>query len=127
MNKPLCRIPVLLVCLLIFFVDATAQIQGPGAKRDYDRIQELERGSILQKDTVVILDTIMLYDPETYVETMKIVRSKYSVYDYSKQVLGISNPNDLLDGGEMTIANPETYEPMKIRWNASAGKIDTIQ
>ncbi len=113
--------------MLMFFVDATAQLPGPGAKRDYDRIQELERGTVLQKDTIVMLDTILLYDPETYVETMTIVTTKYSVFDYCKQILGISNPNDLIDGREMNITNPETYEPMTVRWNAPAGKIDTIQ
>jgi len=118
---------LVMTALLTCFVDANAQIPGPGAKRDYERIQELQKGSVLQKDSVVMRDTIMLYDPETYVETMKIVTSKYSVYEYCLQILGISNPNDVLDGREMTITNPETYEPMKIRWNASAGKIDTIQ
>jgi len=112
---------------MMIFTDSTAQIEGPGAKRDYERIQELKRGSVLQQDSVVLLDTIILFDPETFEEEWKIVSSKYSVFDYCKQLLGISNPNDLLDGQEMTIANPETYEPMKIRWNASESKIDTIQ
>lgn len=127
MWKSLCKITFILVCLLTFFVDAAAQLPGPGAKRDYERIKELERGTVLQRDTVVLRDTIILFDPETYVETFKVVTSKYSVFDYCKQVLGISNPNDLIDGHTMTIPNPETYEPMKVRWNVEAGKIDTIQ
>ena len=127
MWKSLLKITFVLGCLFAFFVEATAQLPGPGAKRDFERIKELERGTVLQRDTVVMRDTIMLYDPETYVETMTIVTSKYSVFDYCKQILGISNPNDLIDGREMTITNPETYEPMKVRWNAEAGKIDTIQ
>jgi len=113
--------------MMVLYTGTTAQMDGPGAKRDFDRIQELKRGSVLQQDTVVMRDTIMLYDPETFVETMQIVVSKYSVFDYCKDILGISNPNDLLDGQEMTIANPETYDPLTVRWNASTGKIDTIQ
>ena len=113
------------ICHKQAFYDA--YMTWPGAKRDYERIQELKRGTVLQQDSVVLLDTIVLFDPETFEEEWKVVTSKYSIFDYCKQLLGISNPNDLLDGQEMTIANPETYEPMKIRWNASEGKIDTIQ
>ncbi|RLD20378.1 MAG: hypothetical protein DRI69_06355 [Bacteroidetes bacterium] len=127
MSKSHLIIASTLAILLVFCADAGAQIDGPGAQRDYDRIQELKRGSVLQQDTVVLRDTILLYDPETYVETMQIVMSRYSVFDYCRDILGISNPNDLLDGQEMSIPNPETYEPMKVRWNASEGKIDTIQ
>ncbi len=125
-NSPYKITPVIAI-MMVLYTGTTAQMDGPGAKRDFDRIQELKRGSVLQQDTVVMRDTIMLYDPETFVETMQIVVSKYSVFDYCKDILGISNPNDLLDGQEMTIANPETYDPLTVRWNASAGKIDTIQ
>jgi hypothetical protein len=113
--------------MLLLVGNATGQIPGPGAERDYARIQEMKRGSVLQKDSVVIRDTVMIYDPESLDETMTIVTTVYSIHEYCQQILGVNNPNDLLDGREMKIANPETYEPMTIRWNASAGKIDTIQ
>lgn len=115
------------IAIFIFSVDTFAQMPGPGAKRDADRIKELEKGSVLVNDTIVVIDTVIVFDPETFEETMTIVESKFSLFDYYQQVLGVSDPNELLDGKERTISNPVTYEPMKIRWNAAAGKVDTIQ
>jgi len=127
MSRLHCRIAAVLTCLTVFWIDTSAQLTGPGAKRDAERIEELKRGSVLQQDTITMLDTIVVFDPQTFVETWTVVTSKYSVYDYCNQILGISNPNDLLDGREMKITNPDTYAPMVVRWNASVGKIDTIQ
>ena len=93
-------------CLVLFLLtggSTIAQLPGPGAERDMRRINEMKQGNALQKDTVTIVDTVVVFDPETYVETMTVVTSKFSIYEYCQQVLGISKPEELLDGREMTI------------------------
>ena len=116
-------------CMLIAFVaqDLNAQIPGPGAERDMKRIKELEKGSVLRQDSVALSDTIVVFDPENYEETMTVVNSKYSLYDYCQQILGISNPDVLLDGQPVEITDPVTYETMMIRFNPERVKIDTVQ
>ncbi len=82
--------------------------------------------SVLLRDSVVVRDTIVLYDPETYAETVRIVDSKMSWNDYCLNLLGISRPESLLNGIPRTIIDPRTLEDMIIRWNSEKMKIDTI-
>ena len=118
---------ILLLGLLttLGFGVASAQLPGPGAESQKERYKQFEATG-LAKDSVVSMDTVIVFDPETYEETMTVTRSVFSIYDYCQQMLGISNPDMLLDGKVHEISNPVTYEKMKIQWNPAAGKIDTI-
>lgn len=106
---------------------AQGQITPPGHERDLQTIKDLKANSVLDQDTVVMRDTVVLFDPDTYVETMRVIESKLSIRDYCTVILGYDTPNDLLKGEVITITNPVTYEPLKIKWNAQLSKIDTIQ
>lgn len=104
-----------------------AQITAPGHDRDLEAIKQMQANSVLDRDTVVLRDTIVLYDPDTYVETRRIVESRMSIRDYCTEILAYDTPNELLKGQIITITDPVTYAPLKIRWNPQAAKIDTIE
>ncbi len=103
-----------------------AQIKPPGYERELKEMQEEMRSSVLDQDSVTVIDTIQIYDPETYVATTRVVKSKSSWRDYCKFQLGISDPDVLLNGEPLDIIDPKTYEKIAVQWNASASKIDTI-
>lgn len=104
---------------------AAAQIPPPGYERY--KAMEAERSKItpLQRDSITVTDTIAVFDPTTYQETVNIVVTRYSILDYCKNFLGMPDPNILLDGKPHTITDPNTYEDLIIRYN-ERGKIDTI-
>ena len=107
-------------------MSGAAQIKAPGHDRDLEAIKSLQAHAVLDRDSVTLIDTVILYDPETFDETIRIIHSTMSIRDYCTEILGYDTPNELLKGEVITITNPETYEPMKIRWNATRSKIDTI-
>ena len=80
---------------------------------------------VLDRDTITVVDTTMIFDPNTYESEVKIITSKYSLRDYCKAFLGINDPDILLDRKPHTIVDPKTYEDLIIRLNDS-GKLDTI-
>jgi hypothetical protein len=86
-----------------------------------------ERESIpyLDRDSITVVDTAVIFDPTTYEEETKIIATTYSLRDYCKQFLGMHDPDILMDRQPHTIIDPKTYEDMIIRLNPS-GKIDTI-
>ena len=111
-----------------FAVCGSAQnLPGPGAERDMEKIRDMQRGSVLRKDSVMIIDRISVVDPETGAEKTQVIINAYSVYDYCRLLLGINDPDQLLNGQPMTITDPANYQEMTVRWNASESKIDTIK
>ncbi len=116
-----------LIVLLFAGADAIAQMPGPGAKRDMERIREMQRGSVLRKDTIKLTDVVTVVDPETGREEDQVIVSKYSIFDYCQQLLGMNDPDVLLKGMPVQITDPQTYEPLVIQWNSSAARIDTIK
>lgn len=117
--------------LIVLFIICTpllqlnAQIPPPGFEREMKMRAAQPTVSSLDRDSVTLVDTIVVFDPQTYEETTMINISKYSIRDYCKSLLGMNDPDILLDRKEHTITDPKTYEDMVIRLNA-AGKIDTI-
>ena len=121
-------IKILSAVLFCTFVDsAVAQIRPPGYEREVQAMEERKRTSILDIDSVTVVDTVTLFDPTTYEETMKIIPSNLSWRDYMTLRVGISNPDLLLNGAPMTIDNLRTFEKMVVQWNASETKLDTIR
>ena len=81
--------------------------------------------SLLDRDSITVTDTVVIFDPATYEESITIVVTNYSLRDYCKNFLGMPNPDILLDGNQHTIVDPNNYGDLIIRMNPS-GKIDTI-
>jgi hypothetical protein len=114
-----------LVLLFSISTSAGAQIPPPGYERYKAMEAERNKMSPLQRDSVTLVDTVSVFDPTTYEETVSIIISRYSQFDYCKNFLGLNDPNILLDGKPHTVTNPVTYEDLIIRYN-ERGKIDTI-
>lgn len=89
-------------------------------------MEERMRTSVLDQDSLTLVDTITLFDPETSEESVKVVRSTISWRDYCNLRLGINDPDKLLNGEPMIITDPQTYEEMTVRWNAAETKLDTL-
>ena len=97
----------------------------PGYERAVKLQKERESIPYLDRDSITVVDTAVIFDPTTYEEEIKIIATTYSLRDYCKQFLGMNNPDILMDHQPHTIVDPKTYEDMTIRLNQS-GKIDTI-
>ncbi len=114
-----------LTCLLLFCTIATAQLKPPGYERELEQFKAQQNVSPLERDSVTLIDTIYVFDPETSESTRQIIVTNYSIKDYCINFLAITNPDILLDGKPHTVIDPRTYEDIIIRLNSS-GKIDTI-
>lgn len=119
------RVFGLLGCMLT--IDATAQIKPPGFEREVQAMEERKRTNVLDKDSVIVVDTITLFDPTNYEETMRIVNSNMSWRDYMMLRLQINQPDILLNGAPLKLTDPKTYETMIVQWNAGISKLDTIR
>ncbi len=115
----------LLLGLLFLSAGATGQISPPGYEREMERYKAQQKISPLERDSVTVIDTIEVFNPETYESTVQVIITNYSLSDYCKNFLAITDPDMLLDGKPHTVIDPRTYEDIIIRLNAS-GKIDTI-
>lgn len=111
--------------LFLLSTIASSQINPPGYEREMEKYKAQQKISQLERDSVTIIDTIQVFDPETYESTTNIISTNYSLKDYCKNFLAITDPDILLDGKPHTIIDPRTYEDIIIRLNSS-GKIDTI-
>lgn len=123
----LCNVIAFLLLTCVFPFQADGQIAPPGYDREVKSIQERQQTSVLDRDSVMLVDTITLFDPATYEETMRIVKSNMSLRDYLTVILGVNQPDQLLNGTPVEITDPRTFENLTIRWNSSAGKIDTVR
>ena len=111
----LCLIPIL----------SFSQINPPGYERELQMRAAEKVLSPMERDSITIIDTVAIFNPETYEETIQVITATYSLAEYCKTFLGMNNPDILLDGKPHTIVDPRTYEDMIIRLNPG-GKIDTI-
>jgi hypothetical protein len=118
------RWSLLTSCLFLHFI-AFGQISPPGYEREMEKYKAEQKMSPLERDSVTLIDTIQVFDPETYESTTNIIVTNYSLKDYCKNFLAITDPDILLDGKPHKIIDPRTFEDIIIRLNAS-GKIDTI-
>jgi hypothetical protein len=105
--------------------DLTGQITPPGYEREMEMRKAEKTLSRLDRDSVTVTDTVIVFDPSTYEESTTITITNYSLRDFCKNFLGMPNPDILLDGKPHTIVDPRNYGDLMIRLN-EAGKIDTI-
>ena len=115
---------VTLACLFVLQI-GFSQMPPPGYERAMKMKQEQDAIPYLDRDSITVIDTAVIFDPTTYEEETKIISTTYSLRDYCKQFLGMNDPDILMDHQPHTIIDPRTYEDMTIRLNQS-GKIDTI-
>jgi hypothetical protein len=111
--------------MLIHVMDSAAQMPPPGYERAIKIQQEREKLAPMDRDSVTLIDTIQVFDPDTYESETRIVSSRVSVRDYCIRLLGMANPDILLDRNPHTIIDPRTYDELTIRLN-ERGKLDTI-
>ena len=102
-----------------------AQIKPPGYDREMEMRKAEKQLSRLDRDSITVTDTVVIFDPTTYQETVKVIVTNYSTRDFCKNFLGMSDPDILLDGQPHTIVDPSTYGDLIIKLSPS-GKIDTI-
>jgi hypothetical protein len=113
--------------LVLFIGSATAQITPPGYEREVEQMKEQKKASIMDRQSVIAIDTAIIIDPDDFSETIKITRDTITLRQYCEGRLGVQNADRLLDGKPRTITNPITYEDMIIQWNRSAGRLDTLR
>lgn len=118
-----CLMLIALLCAL----ESEAQIRPPGYEREVAEMEQRRYTNVLDRDSLTVIDTIVLYDPDTYAETMRIVKSRISWREYCTGRLGINQPEQLLNGAPMTLTDPRTFEKVVVQWNASTSKLDTIR
>ncbi|MBK9984574.1 MAG: hypothetical protein IPP15_19780 [Saprospiraceae bacterium] len=111
--------------LFAFHYHCTAQMPPPGYERAKKIQEEQMKVSILDRDSLTLIDTVEIFDPTTYESETKIVNTRFSLRDYCLKYLGIGNADILLDRNPHTVIDPKTYGDITIRLNAS-GKLDTI-
>ncbi len=114
--------------IAFFFINLTigvAQMPPPGYERAKKIQEEKEKMPLMDRDSMTLIDTSVVFDPITYEEEVLIISSKISVRDYCIRYLGIGNPEMLLDRNPHTIIDPKTYEEITIKLN-QAGTIDTL-
>jgi hypothetical protein len=115
----------LLICLLFISFTAFSQIQPPGYEREMKMREAQKQLTLLDRDSITLVDTVVIFDPTTYEESTTITVTTYSLRDYCKNMLGMNDPDILLDNQQHTIIDPKNYGDLIIRLNPS-GKIDTI-
>jgi hypothetical protein len=103
-----------------------AQITPPGFEREVELYKKQQSGSIMDREKIIVIDTSLIIDPDTFKETVKVTRDTITLREYCEGRLGVQNADQLLDGQPCKITNPITYDDMIIRWNRGAGKIDTL-
>jgi len=116
-----------IIVLGLFFLanNLAGQIPPPGYEREKEIRKNQPTLGQLDRDSITVTDTVVVFDPSTYQETTTIVVTNYSTRDFCKNFLGMSDPDILLDGKPHTIIDPKNYGDLTIKLNPS-GKIDTI-
>ncbi|HUR32079.1 MAG TPA: hypothetical protein VMZ69_11660 [Saprospiraceae bacterium] len=121
MNKLLSVI----VILCVFGATASAQMPPPGYERAKKIQEERNKMPIMERDSITLTDTILIFDPNTYEEETKIVTSTMSLKDYCIRYFAMSNPEILLDHQPHIIIDPQTFEDITIRLTPD-GKIERV-
>ena len=119
MNKLLSVI----VILCAFTATVSAQMPPPGYERAKKIQDERNRMPPMERDSITLTDTIVVFDANTYEEETKIVSNTMSLKDYCIRYFAMSNPEILLDHQPHVIIDPQTFEDITIRLTPD-GKIE---
>ena len=110
---------------ILYISNSSAQMPPPGYERAIKIQEERNKLSRLDRDSIAIVDTIVIFDPNTLKEDVQIIDFRVSIRDYCIRYLGMSNPDILLDGNPHVIIDPETYEDITVRLTPD-GKIERM-
>jgi hypothetical protein len=116
---------ILLTCLLFTSISAFSQITPPGYERELKMRAAQNNMSRLDRDSIHVIDTVAIFNPETYEETIQVIHAAYSIREYCKTFYGMNDPDILLDGNPHIIIDPKTYEDISIRLTPD-GKIEVM-
>src|SRR5690606_32784 len=61
---------------------ADAQISAPGADRERQRLRDQMERPVIDRDSITIRDTVVVFDPVTYEQTVTITVTTYSLRNY---------------------------------------------
>lgn len=111
--------------ILMCGIAVNAQIKPPGFDREMQLKAERDKMSPLDRDSITITDTIVVFDPSTYQESVDVIQTRYSIRDFARNVYGIGDADKLLDGKPHVIIDPRTYEEIRIRLTPS-GRIEEL-
>ncbi len=121
MNKLL----FVIVFLLIGVAKMSAQMPPPG----YDRAKKMESERMkmmtIDRDSLTLIDTAVIFDPVTYEEEVKVIEHRISIRDYCVTVLGMAKPEILMDGQPHLIIDPRTYKEVTVRLTPDS-KLDIV-
>ena len=120
------KLLIVIAFTICYVSTSSAQMPPPGYERAVKIEEERQRMPPMERDSITVIDTARVFDPETYEEETIISKIRFSLKDYCTRYLGLGNPEMLLDGKPHIIVDPKTYENITIRLNP-AGKIDTIR
>ena len=99
---------------LLYIADSSAQMPPPGYERAVKIQEERNKISRMELDSMVLIDTVLIFDPDTYEEETQIMTRSISLKDYCTTYLGMGNPDILLDHQPHIIIDPKTYEEITI-------------
>lgn len=118
----------LLFILFIVLAQSTqAQISAPGAERERKMMQDkINKELIIDTDSIAMTDTTEVFDPVNYTSTVTVIERNISIRDFCKTLLGMNDPEILLDYKPHTITDPRTYKDITIQLSQS-GKLDIIR
>jgi hypothetical protein len=106
---------IFLTCLLFASASAFSQITPPGYERELQMRVAQNNISRLDRDSIHVIDTVAIFNPETYEETIQVIHAAYSIREFCKTFYGMNDPDILLDGNPHIIIDPKTYEDITIR------------
>jgi hypothetical protein len=108
---------ILSACFILTMIlpAAEAQMRPPGYDRAVQMERERQNMSRLDRDSITLVDTVSLFDPVTYEESVQIIPATYSLREYLTTFWHIGSPDILLDGQPHVILDPKTYEEITIR------------
>ena len=115
----------LMACMLLSSFAGFSQIHPPGYERELKMREAEKQLSQLDRDSMMVTDTVIVFDPTTYEQTITVVNTNYSLRDFFFIVLGMTDPDILLDGQPHTIIDPKDYGDMVVRLTP-AGKIEIV-
>lgn len=104
-----------LMVMLMCTADVSGQMNPPGYERAVKMEMEKRNTPRLDRDSLTVVDTAIIYDPETYRDSMIVVSTTYSIRDYVRNFYALSDADILLDGQPHVIIDPNTFEEIMIR------------
>ncbi len=109
------KLLLIFALMMVYVANSSAQMPPPGYERAKKMQEEREKMSPMERDSMVMIDTVMIFDPNTYEQEVRIMSNKMSLKDYCIRYLGMGNPDILLDRQPHIIIDPETYEEITVR------------